>query len=107
MNLQILQQAINQNGAINQLDMATEESAELIQAINKLKRNHLIDDLVIHLPNDTLKRSKVYFDFISEVADVKIMIQQIELMLCKVGKEALEISTERKIEKLSHRLNKK
>ncbi len=106
--ISVLQSAINRYKAVNQLEMAIEESAELIQSINKLKRNHLIGHSAILLPdaNDSLKISKVYFDFISEVADVKIMIQQIELMLCDTGKEALQISTDRKIDKLENNLNK-
>ena len=38
MRTEVLKRAIEKYGVLAQMDMATEECAELIQAINKLKR---------------------------------------------------------------------
>lgn len=100
----ILQEAINKYGANNQLDMVIEECAELIKAINKVKRNDLLADNFIMSPiND--KQITVLFDLTSEIADVEIMIQQIKLMLPETFNQAIKISKERKIERLNNRLN--
>lgn len=98
----ILAKAINQYGTSNQLDMAIEECAELIQAINKIKRLGLVSYLITK-PNENMddKRINAYNNLCSEVADVKIMIHQLELMLCK---ERIQISVDRKINRLEKRL---
>jgi NTP pyrophosphatase (non-canonical NTP hydrolase) len=59
---------IKKYGAHPQLDMAMEESAELIQAINKFKRKPTKE--TIH-------------NLCSEIADVEIMLEQLRLMLNK------------------------
>jgi len=78
-------EAITKYGIINQLDMAVEECAELIQAINKVKR---------YLSNDELKqlfeskgaasfvfenknKAEVYYNICDEIADVQIMLGQL------------------------------
>ena len=103
--IEILEKAISKYGTRSQLDMAVEESAELIQAINKLKRSGLV---AYHItkPNGAMgmKEIRAYNDLCSEVADVKIMLKQMELMLCS---ERIQISVDRKINRLERRLNKK
>lgn len=100
----ILKKAIEQNGTINQMDMCIEECAELIQAINKMKRISGKDACFPIYPKPVHSRlySKTYFDLCSEVADVKIMLAQMEIML---SSEAIQLSVERKIERLENRLN--
>lgn len=50
-----------------------------------------------------IKYSLAYFNLCSEVADMKIMLAQIELML---DSEAIQISIDRKIERLANKINK-
>lgn len=99
----VLINAIYKYGTSNQLDMAIEECAELIQAINKIKRAGLV---AYHItkPNNNmaLKNINTYNDLCSEVADVKIMLHQLELMLCK---KRIQISVDRKIKRLEKRIS--
>lgn len=103
--IEVLEKAISKYGTRSQLDMAVEESAELIQAINKLKRSGLVEHTITK-PSwwMELKEIRAYNDLCSEVADVKIMLAQLELMLCK---ERIQISVDRKISRLERRLMKK
>lgn len=104
--IEILKKAIYKYGVSNQIDMLHEEIGELLQAINKVKRNDgLTENGGFLEPNELtdLKYSKLYFDLCREVADVKIMLMQLELML---NQEAINISVERKITRLFIRLNK-
>lgn len=101
----VVKKAIRKHGTIKQMDMCIEECAELIQAINKMKRI-AGDDVFFPLypiPLHSRLYSKTYFDLCSEVADVKIMLAQLELML---SSEAIQLSLERKIERLENRLEK-
>jgi NTP pyrophosphatase (non-canonical NTP hydrolase) len=100
---EILSKAIETYGINNQLDMAIEECAELIQAINKVKRTkkHIYRQEIFNDPNkpeDTL----TYFNVCSEIADVKIMIRQLELLF---NKEAIDTSFDRKLKRLDKRMN--
>ena len=103
MNKAILEAAIKKYGELNQMDMVIEECAELIKAINKLKRKGGINNLGVRPPsqNTTTEYSQLYYELCSEVADVKIMLAQAELML---SKEAIDLSVERKMERLANRL---
>lgn len=100
--IKVIEKAVCKYGNVNQLDMVVEECAELIQAINKLKRSGLIN-YVITKPNSgmSIKNVNVYNNLCSEVADVKIMIAQLEFML---NPETIQISLERKIERLKQRI---
>lgn len=65
-------QALDKWGSVAQLDMMVEESAELIQAIQKLRR----------------KESRETWDhFAEEVADVLIMAEQMQLIIDKVNEK--------------------
>jgi NTP pyrophosphatase (non-canonical NTP hydrolase) len=103
-NKDLLEGVVKKFGASSQMDMVTEECAELIQAINKLKRRGGISFEGIIKPSEAtdLKYSQLYWGACSEVADVKIMVAQAEIML---SKEAVALSVDRKLERLSKRFN--
>lgn len=91
-------------GVEKQLDMVVEECAELIQAINKVKRKGLLP--IIGLINkNTLFENKedalTYNNLCSEVADVEIMLEQLRLML---NEEQINLIKERKLERLKQRI---
>ncbi|MCO5250961.1 MAG: hypothetical protein M9949_06020 [Candidatus Kapabacteria bacterium] len=100
----VLQQAIQFYGIANQFDMAIEECAELIQALNKVKRSDLIGISEIEKPNSNMKTDSAlaYHNLCSEVADVEIMLNQLKILL---NKEIIQLSIDRKIERLNQRLN--
>lgn len=86
---QVLTNAWNTFGENNQLDMLMEECAELIQAVNKLKRakrNQRMGAEVLQL--------------MGEIVDVKNMIQQVE---SGMGLRLENIQSE-KIDRLHHRI---
>jgi NTP pyrophosphatase (non-canonical NTP hydrolase) len=103
----VLDSAIQVYGISNQLDMAIEECAELIQAINKIKRNFTIDEIKnIKNGNHIFKSTEdaiVYNNVCSEIADVKIMLYQLEKIF---DKNNIDISEERKLIRLEERLLK-
>ena len=86
----VLKQAIEIFGITQQMDMAMEECAELIVALNKIKRSTIID------------QNKAVDDMLSEVADVEIMIEQIKIMFS--GYEAVESAKKEKLARLAHRV---
>ncbi len=109
-NNEILDRAINQNGALNQCDMMVEEAAELvkelgglIQSLNKLKRKGGITDIGIKVPtdSDSIEYCLAYNNLCSEVVDVRILITQMEKML---RKEQLDLIEDRKLQRLKTRL---
>ena len=100
-----LKLAIEKYGVRNQLDQVTEECGELITAINKAKRAALIG-YKIRKPhgNTPIKQALVYYNLCSEVADVRIMLKQMELML---DKDTIDLCEQRKVARLQKELNKK
>lgn len=68
MNREVLEKAINTYGKDAQQDMCIEEMSELIKAICKIKRNRY---------NIT---NKLKEDLYEEIADVYIMLRQLEMM---------------------------
>lgn len=95
----IVRQAIAKFGVKHQLDMAQEEAAELIQAINKLRRNNLVYSDFVYHPHaaSDINQIKAYSDLCSEIADIKIMIQQLELIL---DPNTIQIAYDKKIKRL-------
>jgi NTP pyrophosphatase (non-canonical NTP hydrolase) len=87
MDKKLLAKAIATHG-INQLGIAQEELAELIQAISKFFRYR-----------DKESELKI----IEEMADVSIMLEQIK-MLFNIPKEVLEDEIECKLDKLAMEL---
>lgn len=78
-------------GSNNQMEILIEECAELIQAVQKVKRYN--GDIVRQM------------DFISELADVIIMSEQITFLMSENSKKMLEneidIKLKRQIERIS------
>ena len=105
----ILQCAINTHGVLKQLDMLHEEMGELMTAINKMKRAlpdgfvKQFDVIPYPLETTSVDYSLKYFNLCSEVADVRILLSQLERMLCK---ESIDISEDRKLLRLKDRLSK-
>lgn len=81
-----IEQIADHFGIDNQLDMLTEECAELIQAINKYKRN----------------TANSYVNLAEEIADVEIMLQQIKYLV-GFNPEYLEHVKNRKIDRTIER----
>lgn len=105
MRKEVLERAIKTYGILAQTDMATEEVGELLQSINKLKRVTPEGTPFFSKPTkeSSIKYCLAYWGLCSEVADVKILLFQLETMLCK---EAVDLSVERKVDRLEERLNK-
>lgn len=93
----VLKAAIDKYGPQNQLAMAQEECAELIQAISKLNRSEDSDH-----PGRTVKAAMN--NLYEEVADVQIMLDQIRLMY---PSKAYDTIRTQKIARLEKRINQK
>lgn len=98
---EVLHKAIETFGINEQIEMVIEECSELIQALQKLKRAKFSIYLGEIPKNKTAKQALVYANLCSEIADVKIMISQCEIMF---NKDMIDISVDRKIERLKKRL---
>lgn len=86
MSKEVYIKALNRWGIANQMDMATEECAELIQAVNKFKRNG---------------NTQTKFNLMEEIADVEIMMAQLRIILNY--DEQIDAIKARKIERLKQR----
>lgn len=96
----LLKRSVQLWGIKQQIGMVHEEIGELLQAINKIHRMGGMQEWDRIMPphkHSSVKYSLAYFALCSEVADCKIMLQQLENML---DKEAVELSEERKLIKL-------
>jgi len=90
-DIKILQNAIDKWGADAQIEMIIEECAELILALQKIKRHHKTKE----------DKNQAYFNVSDEIADVKIMIAQSELLF---DKELINSRVEFKMNRLSDKL---
>lgn len=99
----LLSAVIETFGAKNQLDMVVEEIGELLQAMNKIKRGGGLTDAGYKKPTEGTPQSQcmLYHELCGEVADMKIMIMQMELMLDPAN---IQLIMERKLERLAQRL---
>ncbi len=88
---EILKEAIRKYGDGQQMAMAMEECAELIQAINKHCR---------YTTGETQER------LAEEIADVQIMIEQLK-MICNITDEHIQSYRNNKIKRLEERLQGK
>jgi hypothetical protein len=82
---EVIKAVIEKNGCIEQIDMIHEEFGEFMQAINKVKRmGGMLEGETIAKPHKetSVKYSLMYFGLCAEVADVKIMLSQLEFMMC-------------------------
>lgn len=105
---EILNLAIVEYGVVPQIDQFHEEVGEIIQALNKVKRlGGMLDtnSAFIAKPHKqtSIKYSLAYYALCSEVADLKIMLAQLEKML---DKEAIDIAEDRKLQRLLVALQK-
>ena len=81
----IYEQVISRKGANHQIWVAVEECSELIDSLAKLHRGRCSKE-----------------DVITEIADVSVMIDQLSIIF---GEEKVEQEKNRKIARLSDRLN--
>jgi len=100
----LLLRAIDTWGVSAQLNQVQEECAELIVAINKCRRAGVVQDKVIICNKQSEKGNRAIFDLIGEIADVKIMIAQLELLVDPVY---LDHKIGTKMERLEMRLDGK
>lgn len=100
MKKQVLRRAIARLGADKQINMAIEECAELIQALNKARRCGLLDKSgdEEYSPNqmDTL------LNLYGEIADVKIMLEQLVMIFDNIP-GVVEQMVEEKVQRLADR----
>jgi NTP pyrophosphatase (non-canonical NTP hydrolase) len=82
------QEMINHYGGVNQMNAFTEEIGEVLQAMNKVRRD---------------ESAETRDHFTEELIDVECLLQQMKLL---VKPEALEIWKRIKIERIRHRLAK-
>lgn len=78
-----------------QIMMLNEEMAELTIAINKMMRLK---------SNDTALSSSRYCDILTEITDVKIMLEQMQVLF-KISESKLEEEYKRKLEKMEKMMN--
>ena len=88
MEKNIYEDAIEKWGKNAQLDQMIEEMAELTVAINKYKR--------LNMGEDYLKNEKVMNNLYVELADVRLMLEQMEYMF---GKENIDSAYEKQMQK--------
>jgi|688.fasta_scaffold617471_3 NTP pyrophosphatase (non-canonical NTP hydrolase) len=105
MDKNILEKAILHYGIESQINQCVEEAAELIVAINKARRAGIIKTWGVQIPVIESQMSEVsaYNDLCMEIADVKIMLAQMEIIM---DKERIDLSVERKLKRLNDRINK-
>ena len=110
--LSILEDAVSKFGTVNQLDMAIEECAELIQAINKIKRTfppETISQFYREYNSPQMPRFQsesdalIYHGLCGEIADVEILLEQMRLIF---NTETIDLIKERKLMRLQERLYK-
>ena len=92
----IYQDSIDKWGEFSQFDQMIEEMAELTVALNKYKRQY----------NDSLlpeQKAKIMDNLLEELADVKMMLEEMEYMF---GKDKIEKVYDKKIEKFFKQLYK-
>lgn len=86
--IEVLRQTLRKNGVSEQLTVAIEECAELIQAISKIKRYG--------------KEPELIYNLTEEIADVQIIINELLLIFgCKVKVTAWK---KYKLERMEKRL---
>jgi len=105
MDKDILHKAILHYGIESQLNQCVEEMAELTVAINKARRTRIVKTWGISPPaiESNMNEIEAYNNLCMEVADVKIMLAQMELML-DIGR--IDLSVARKLKRLNDRINK-
>lgn len=80
-------------GTEHQKDILIEECAELIQAVEKSRRGVLAED-----------KPAYTYDMISEIADVKILLWQLESVMTAYARQCLEDEIQRKLRRQMERI---
>ena len=96
---EVLKLAIEIYGRTNQIYKCVEEMGELIQALMKYGN---ATDLSHDLAEATIKAVKQYENVIEEIADVRIMVEQVAIMF---GEEDVNKMIGYKIDRLAQRLH--
>jgi NTP pyrophosphatase (non-canonical NTP hydrolase) len=96
-----LEEIANIHGYDAQSRQCIEEMAELTQAINKLWRNRL--DLPLITVDDVNRQSPEFINLKEEIADVQIMLWQMEKLL-KLGNEEMKEVIKKKIDREKSRI---
>ena len=102
----VIKEVISVYGVEHQLGMAGEELGELMQAINKIKRYFTfkqLEDIKKGAKFNSIGEAIIYNNLCSEVADVKIMIDQLEYIF---SLEHINLSKQRRLERLENTVNK-
>lgn len=97
---EIFSKAIHVNGSDEQMRVAQEECAELIQALSKYHRTIL----VAKSKRDHRYADRALKNIKEEMADVQIMLDQLQMIFGITKKELDEIRAQ-KVERLSDRLS--
>ena len=80
-NESVYRRCISQYGEQNQVDMCLEEMSELTKALLKYRRKlSLIKGECVNSTSDSTDLKKAREDIIDELADVKIMVRQMEMI---------------------------
>lgn len=96
---EILHKAIAVYGKMPQIDMIIEEMSELTKALCKYKRAYY---KLGKYANEPTMPVDIYDNVCEEIADVKIMIRQMEMIF---GESNVEAEMREKIERLERNLN--
>lgn len=101
MDYEVLKKIIEKLGPQHQVEMAIEECAELIHALNKVRRSGLLDPSI-----DSVSYSQKEVDLLiglyGEIADVRIMLEQLTLIFDSIPYAVNQIIDE-KIKRLAER----
>lgn len=84
---EIYKDAVQTFGSDLQFTIAIEELAELIQVISKWKRKHIVPQ-----------------NLVEELADVEIMLEQLEVILDADMRAKIDLSKSQKVKRLTERL---
>lgn len=103
---EVIKSVIDVFGVEHQFGMADEELGELTQAINKIRRTFTAQDLIDIKNGKPFKNTKealIYCDMCAEIADVKVIIKQLELIFSQAH---IDCSEERKLVRLQATVEK-
>ena len=93
-----IQQIANTYGFEQQREMLVEECAELIQAVQKLKQADTIEDAE--------QIDKATSNYLEELADVSIMLEQMRYMLTPRLKQELDNNIAKKLDRQIERIER-
>ena len=94
-----LKTAISKYGIVNQIDMAIEEMSELTKALLKHKRYARLTE---HEGANEQEAAKIYADVCEEMADVIIMLNQLQMIYD--NKKEVSFCINSKVERLKARM---